>query len=120
MSQRHRKRLAAGEWYTAPLHTRWSELRAKYRIGERLRPCPGPLVRKMIFQRRAFEVACRRAGIPRCTPHDLRRTFASWLLQEGVPERDIADLLGHTKTNLVRSVYAKTSLDRLRGAVSKL
>lgn len=80
----------------------------------------GPLVRKMIFQRRAFEVACRRAGIPRCTPHDLRRTFASWLLQEGVPERDIADLLGHTKTNLVRSVYAKTSLDRLRGAVSKL
>lgn len=48
---------------------------------------------------------CKAVGIPRATAHDLRRTFASWLLQRGVPERTIADLLGHQGTQLVREVY---------------
>ena len=39
--------------------------------------------------------ACRRAGVPRVTPNDLRRTFASWLVQSGVSLYVVSRLLGH-------------------------
>lgn len=52
-----------------------------------------------------------RAGVPDCTPHDARRTFASWLLEKGTDLRTIADLLGHTSLDLLM-VYAQ-----VRGAV---
>src|SRR5688500_9204616 len=41
------------------------------------------------------------------TPNDLRRTFASWLIQAGVSNRLVADLLGHTSTAMVDRVYAR-------------
>jgi integrase len=37
----------------------------------------------------------QKAGVPRFTLHDLRRTGASWLGRRGVEERVIAALLGH-------------------------
>ena len=56
----------------------------------------------------------------RIIPHDLRRTFASWLLQAGVQERAIADMLGHGGTELVRTVYAHLGPEHLRAAVARL
>lgn len=71
--------------------------------------------------RRDLRAACKRAGIDPCGLHDLRRTHAQQLLNAGVPERVIADLLGHTTTTLVRSTYAsKVALDQLRDAVNRL
>jgi integrase len=59
-------------------------------------------------------------GMPRVIPHDMRRTFASWLLQAGVQERAIADMLGHGGLELVRTVYAHLSQDHLRAAIARL
>ncbi len=42
--------------------------------------------------------ACERAGVPRCTPNDLRRTFASWLVQAGESLLVVSRLLGHGST----------------------
>jgi integrase len=39
--------------------------------------------------------ACERAGIERCSPNDLRRTFASWQVEAGVPLFPIAQAMGH-------------------------
>lgn len=64
--------------------------------------------------------ACERAGIAKVTPNDLRRTFASWLSQAGVPERVIADLLGHEDTVLVRAVYGHLDRATLASAVSRI
>ena len=38
---------------------------------------------------------CRQAGIERCTPHDLRRTYVSGLLAAGVDVFTVQQLVGH-------------------------
>ncbi len=45
--------------------------------------------------RKAFENACRRAGIDDFRWHDLRHTFASWFVQEGGDLYRLSRILGH-------------------------
>lgn len=45
--------------------------------------------------RKGFEEACRRAGLEGVTPHDLRRTAATWADEAGIDPQRIARLLGH-------------------------
>jgi integrase len=40
-----------------------------------------------------FRAACQRAGLARVTPHALRHTAVSWMIQAGVSTRDAADRL---------------------------
>lgn len=42
--------------------------------------------------------AVERAGVGHCRPHDLRHTYASWLIQAGVPLAEVGRLLGHVST----------------------
>jgi len=69
--------------------------------------------------KRAFKTACRRAGIEGLRVHDLRHTFASWLVMSGAPLRTVAELLGH-KTLAMVYRYSHLSPDHLRGAVDRL
>lgn len=80
----------------------------------------GPLVQRWAGPSDLLGRVCPRIGMPRCSVHDLRRTFASWLLQRGVSERYIADLLGQEGTELVRQVYGHLDMASLRGAIAKL
>lgn len=54
------------------------------------------------------------------TPNDLRRTFASWLVQAGVPLLVVARLLGHNSTRMVERVYGIVSDAAYRDAIAKL
>lgn len=56
---------------------------------------------------RDLAVACRRAGVRRVSPNDLRRSQATMLAEAGVPPDVIRRLLGHTTTKLVEQVYAR-------------
>lgn len=47
------------------------------------------------FARRVFDPAVAAAGIRRGTPHDMRHTAASWLVQAGVDLYRVQALLGH-------------------------
>jgi len=58
---------------------------------------------------RDLPAACDLAGIARVTPNDLRRTYASWLVNEGAPLKIVATLLGHKSTRMVDLVYGKVS-----------
>lgn len=51
--------------------------------------------------------ACKRAGIPPATPNDLRRTFATWMLQDGADENLVARMLGHGSQAMIRAVYGQ-------------
>lgn len=50
---------------------------------------------------KAVTALAHEAGIKNFQPHDLRRTFATTLLREGVRERVVADLLGHSSLAMV-------------------
>jgi site-specific recombinase XerD len=50
---------------------------------------------------------CRRAGLPHFTPHDLRHTFASLLLQRGENPKYVQQQLGHSSLALTTDLYGK-------------
>ena len=69
--------------------------------------------------KRGFASACRRAGLIDVTPHVLRHTCATWLMQRGVPLWEAAGFLGMTRETL-ESVYGHHHPDFLRGAADAL
>jgi integrase len=56
--------------------------------------------------RNAMARACRAAGIPVYSPHDLRHRRASLWHGQGVPARELASRLGHTKASMSLDVYS--------------
>ena len=67
-----------------------------------------------------FTAAVRRAGIAHCTPHDLRRTCGSWLVQARTPIQEVARLLRHSDIQVTMSVYAHLMPDQLQQTVAVL
>lgn len=66
-----------------------------------------------------IEVIAQRAGIPKFGIHVFRHTFGSDLSNKGVPDREIADLMGHAYTTVTQKYVHKTQ-KRLKMAVEKL
>lgn len=62
------------------------------------------------------------AGIEgRVRPHDMRHTYASWLIQEGVPLTEVARVMGHSDTEVTK-LYAHLSdagFDTVREALER-
>lgn len=56
---------------------------------------------------RGLARACKRAGLPRVTWNDLRRTFTSLLTQAGVPDHVLRHLTRHKSTAMIQRVYGK-------------
>jgi integrase len=69
---------------------------------------------------KAFARAVTKAGIEHCTPHDLRRTAGSWMLQAGVPIEVVSSMLGHRDIRTTREIYTHWNVEFLRGAADVL
>lgn len=67
-----------------------------------------------------LRIKCQRLGIARATTNDLRRTFASWLVQQKTPLKVVAKLMGHTSTTMVDRVYGHLEDSQLEDAVQRL
>lgn len=66
-----------------------------------------------------FRAAVRRAELKHCTPHDLRRTCATWMVQDGIPVGQVARFLGDSE-EMIEKVYGQHSPDYLRAAARSL
>ncbi len=55
---------------------------------------------------REFKGVFDSAGVPRVRFHDLRHTFATFLLAEGTPARVVMELLGHSQIGITMNTYA--------------
>ncbi len=55
---------------------------------------------------KAYKAAATKAGVPTATFHGLRHAAATVMLEEGVPMRVVADVLGHSSTRLTADTYS--------------
>jgi integrase len=88
----------------------------------------GGLLRAGNYHRRIWHPACQAAGLTGVTPHDLRASHATWLVDGGWSVMDVAARLGHSKATVTTRHYARTvegrdqelatGLDALHGGVS--
>jgi integrase len=69
--------------------------------------------------RRDLLEACKRAGIERCSPNDLRRTCATWLRAGGASIDALAPLMGHADGRMVERVYGRLQPEQLRARLEK-
>jgi len=70
--------------------------------------------------KKGIATAARNAGIEDVSPHVFRHTAAVWMAEAGIPMSEIAQYLGHSNTSVTEKVYARYSLEHLRGAASAL
>jgi integrase len=72
--------------------------------------------RLILKERRGFERARNLAGLGgEVIPHVLRHTCATWMLQNGVPTREVAGFLG-TSENVIEKVYGHHHPDHFPNA----
>jgi integrase len=73
-------------------------------------PRGGRLLVESDFAARVWRPALEAAGIEPVRPYVMRHTCASWLVQAGVPDRQIMQILGHADTHLI-DTYAHLAPD---------
>lgn len=66
----------------------------------------------------SFRRACRDAKLQGVSPHTLRHTAASWMVQAGVSFQKVAAYLGHKDSRTTERVYAKWAPDYHDDAVA--
>jgi len=69
--------------------------------------------------RKGFKAALRRTGIKNFRFHDLRHTFASYLVMGGIDLKTVQELLGHKSFEMTLR-YAHLSSDHKKAAIEKL
>lgn len=68
--------------------------------------------------KKGFREAAKRAGLDDVTPHVLRHTAATWMVQKGIPIEQVAKYLGHSDPRITYRVYAKHAPDYLKAAAA--
>lgn len=71
----------------------------------------GQRVNESNFRNRVWRPALKAAGVGYEAPYVMRHTAASWLIQAGVPDYEVARMLGHSSTRML-GVYAHLAPDR--------
>ena len=122
----------SGEWQTVPINEQARQVLVR-RMKKREASCPStPFVffhetaRQGVSEgdrikdlKKSFTSACKRAGIKDFRIHDLRHTFASWLVRNGTPLLEVSKLLRHSSTTMTER-YAHLAPDQLHQAAANL
>jgi len=97
-----------------PMHARlvkWCETRGRGK---------GAVLQPWTNIQRDLKLACEASGMPPVSPNDLRRTFCTWMRQNGADAQVVARLMGHVDTTMVDRVYSQMDAEQYRQAIDKL
>jgi integrase len=70
--------------------------------------------------KRGLKAAAARAGLGHVSPHDLRRSAAIHMAEDGVSMSEISQFLGHSNERVTYQAYARFQPDYLRNAAQAL
>lgn len=79
----------------------------------------GP-IRRQNLQRRSFKPLLARAGCPEVRFHDLRHSYATLALANGVQIRVVSDSLGHSRSSVTIDTYAHVLPSQERSAADRM
>ena len=60
-----------------------------------------------------------RIELPDMSPHDLRHTCATMLLQSGADIKSVQDILGHADASTTLNFYVKSDIENMRASTQK-
>ena len=69
--------------------------------------------------KKGFAAACRRAGLEKVSPHTLRHTTATWMMQAGTPIWEAAGFLGMTPEDRRPTLTSATRLTKSQDGASR-
>ena len=72
-------------------------------------PAGGPMSPDSVLH--MLQRVLKRAGLPRIRFHDLRHTFATMALQNGVDAKTVSSMLGHYSAGFTLDTYAHVTTD---------
>lgn len=75
----------------------------------------GQPLKRGTFRARVWKPSLQRAGLPVALRfHDLRHSYATWLVSDGVPVNDVAKVMGHEQTSTTLNRYTHSTSERDR------
>jgi integrase len=69
---------------------------------------------------RSYRRLLERAGLPRVRFHDLRHTYATLALRDGVPVKVVSETLGHASITLTLDTYSHVLPDMQEDAAARM
>lgn len=79
----------------------------------------GAILRSNAWERKHTRL-CAKAGVPKIRLHDLRHTFATISLENGVHPKIVQEILGHSSIQQTLDTYTHVSTDLQRAAADRL